>query len=376
MFHVKHRRLAPLAAALAALVLAGGCIGDTFSQPSGWAAPVEAGEVLLVQSERGRLDALEFTASGALVERWHYPISDDEVELDAIYATPLVEGGIVYLAGYSGDVVALSLATGRPLPEWGAPVRIDGHIVATPVLDGERLYVATDLGRVSALDASDGRLSDIVLESAGDHPIWGDPVLAGGTLYVADIDRTVHAVGVSSGEARWTQPMGGGLPAPLALDREVLLAGSLDSRLYALDAGAGGSELWSFQGDGWFWSRPLVAGDSIYAPTSRGTVYAIDRFSGVERWSFASEGSQIRTAPALVDGVLVVVDKQGAAVGLNPSSGAVLWRGSIDGDVLADPLVRGTEILYVTTGGEVVRVHPQDGRIEEISRLASGRQDG
>lgn len=376
MFHVKHRRLPPLAAALAALVLAGGCIGDTFAQPSGWASPVEAGEVLLVQSERGRLDALEFTASGALVERWHYPISDDEVELDAIYATPLVEGGIVYLAGYSGHVVALSLATGRPLPEWGAPVRLDGHIVATPVLDGGRLYVATDLGRVSALDASDGRMADIVLESAGDHPIWGDPVLAGGTLYVADIDRTVHAIGASSGEARWTQPLGGGLPAPLALDREVLLAGSLDSRLYALDAGGGGSELWSFQGDGWFWSRPLVAGDSIYAPTSRGTVYAIDRFSGAERWSFASEGAQIRTAPALVDGVLVVVDKQGAAVGLNPSSGAVLWRSRIDGDVLADPLVRGTEILYVTTGGEVVRVHPRDGRIEELSRLASGRQDG
>ena len=376
MFHVKHRPFAPLAVVIAALVLATGCIGDTFSQPSGWASPVDAGEVLLVQSERGRLDALEFTASGALVERWHYPISDDEVQLDAIYATPLVEGGVVYLAGYSGDVVALSVATGRPLPAWGAPVRLDGHIVATPAFDGERLYVATDRGRVSALDASSGRVADIVLDPAGEHPIWGDPVLVGGTLYVADIDRTVHAVGVASGGARWTQPLGGGVPAPLALDREVLIAGSLDSRLYALDAGAGGSELWSFEGDGWFWSRPLVAGGSIYAPTSRGTVYAIDRASGAERWSFASGGSQIRTALALVDGVLVAADKDGAVVGLNPSSGAVLWRSTIDGDILADPLVRGPEVLYLTTGGDVVRVHPQDGRVEELTRLAPGRQDG
>ncbi len=375
MFHVKHPRLPLAAAALAALVLATGCVGGRFSEPTGWASPVEAGEVLLVQSERGRLDALEFTASGGLVARWHYPISDDEVEFDAIYATPIVEDGVIYVAGYSGDVVALSLATGRPLPDWGPPVRLDGHIIATPAFDGRRLYVATDRGRVTELDAATGQVGDVVLEAGENHPIWGDPVLAAGTLYIADIDHTVRAIGVDSGAVRWVQVLDGGLAAPLTLDREVLLAGALDSRLYALDAGAGGEPLWSFQGDGWFWSRPLVAGDSIYAPTTGGTVYAIDRFSGAERWSFASEGSQIRTALVLVDGVLVAVDRDGAIVGLDPSSGAVRWRSTIDGDVLADPLVRGSELLYVTTDGDLVRVHPQDGRIEELSRL-SALQDG
>ena len=376
MFHVKHRRIPLAAAALAALVAATGCIGDTFSQPAGWAPPVDAGEVLLVQSERGRLDALEFTASGGLVERWHFPVSDDDVEFVALYAAPIVADGVVYLAGYSGDVVALSLATGRPLPDWGPPVRLDGHIVATPAFDGTRLYVATDRGRVTVLEAATGRVAGPPLDVPGDDPIWGDPVLEAGTLYIADIARTVRAVGVDSGEARWTQALDGGLAAPLALDRQVLLAGALDSRLYALDAEAGGAPLWSFEGDGWFWSRPLVAGDSIYAPTAGGTVYAIDRFSGAQRWRFASEGSQIRTALALVDGVLVAVDRHGAAVGLAPSSGAVIWRGELGGDVLADPLVLGSEILYLTTDGDVVRVHPQDGRIEELSRLSLASGDG
>ena len=74
--------------------------------------------------------------------------------------------------------------------------------------------------------------------------------------------------------------------------------------------------------------------------------------------------------------MLVAADKDGAVVGLNPSSGAVLWRSTIDGDILADPLVRGPEVLYLTTGGDLVRVHPQDGRVEELPRLAPGRQDG
>lgn len=330
--------------------------------------------MILVQSERGRLDALELTSSGGVLERWHYPVSDDGVELDAIYATPIVEDGVIYLAGFSGHVVALSLTTGRPL--WASPVRLDGHIVATPAFDGERLYVATDRGQVIALDAATGARGDVLLDVGSHVSIWGDPVLVGGTLYVGDLDRTLHAIRVDTGEERWSRRLDGALAAPLQLDRELLLAGALDSRLYALDADAGGAVNWSFEGDNWFWSRPLVAGDTIYAPTADGTVYAIDRVSGDERWRLEVDGSQIRTSLALAEGVLVAADRDGELFGISPSNGALLWRGTIDGDVLADPLVRGSELLYVTTDGDLVRVHPQDGRVEPISRVSITPQGG
>ncbi len=380
MFHVKHRdatrRRAPLFAALAVVgVLAAGCVGD-FASPAGWASPVEAGDVILVQSERGRIDALELTAFGSVVERWHYPVSDDGVDLSAIYATPIVEDGTIYLAGFSGDVVALSLATGRPLTSWGGPVRLDGHIVATPAFDGERLYVATDSGRVSAIDAATGVSEGLLLDLGTNGSVWGDLALAGGTLYVGDIDRKLHAVGVASGEERWTRDFDGALAAPLQLDRDLLLAGALDSSLYALDADADGALRWRFDGDNWFWSRPLVVGDTIYAPTAEGSVYAIDRESGEQRWRSDSGTSQIRTALALVDGVLVAAARDGELFGLSPTSGATLWRAALDGDVLADPLVRGSELIYVTTDGDLARVQPRDGRVERISRVSLAPQGG
>jgi outer membrane protein assembly factor BamB len=376
MFHVKHRRSPLLVAFAAVSLLAAGCVGGNFASPNGWAAPVEAGDVLLVQSERGRIDALELTAFGTVLERWHYPVSDDGVDLNAIYATPIVDGGTVYIAGFSGHVVALSLATGRPLPGWGAPVRIDGHIVATPAFDGERLYVPTDRGRVTAVDAANGSVGDVLLDVGGNASIWGDPVLVGGTLYVGDLDRTLHAIRVGSGEERWVQRLDGALAAPLELDRELLLAGALDSRLYALDADAEGALSWSFQGDNWFWSRPLVAGDVIYAPTAEGTVYAIDRSSGEERWHLESDTSQIRTSLALAEGVLVAAAKNGDLFGISPSNGALLWQSSLSDDVLADPLVRGSELIYITTDGDLMRVHPQDGRVERISRVSIAPQGG
>jgi serine/threonine-protein kinase len=376
MFHVKHRRSPLLVAFAAVSLLATGCMGGNFASPTGWAAPVDAGDVLLVQSERGRIDALEETASGTVLERWHYPVSDDGVDLSAIYATPIVDGGTVYLAGFSGHVVALSLATGRPLPGWGAPVRLDGHIVATPAFDGERLYVPTDRGRVTAIDAANGSTSDILLDGGNKAPIWSDPVLIGGTLYVGDLDRTVHAIRVDSGEERWVQRLDGALAGPLELDRELLLAGGIDSRLYALDADAEGALSWSFEGDGWFWSRPLVAGDVIYAPTAEGTVYAIDRASGEERWHLENNASQILSSLALAEGVLVAVDRDGVLFGISPSSGVLLWESSINDDVLADPLVRGSELIYITTDGDLMRVHPQNGRVERISRVSIAPQGG
>jgi outer membrane protein assembly factor BamB len=376
MFHVKHQRPALVAVLAVVSLLAVGCVGGQFATPSGWASPVEAGDVILVQSETGRLDALELTAGGGVLERWHYPVSDDGVDLEAIYATPIVDGGTIYLAGFSGDVVALSLATGRPLAGWGAPVQLDGHIVATPAFDGERLYVPTDRGQVIALDAATGTPGSVLLDVGSGGSIWGDPVLVGGTLYVGDLDRTLHAIRVGSGEERWSRRLDGALAAPLRLDRELLLAGALDSHLYALDTDAGGVLIWSFAGDNWFWSRPLVAGDVVYAPTADGIVFAIDRASGRERWRFESDASQIRTSLVLAGGVLVAAGRDGELFGLSPSSGALLWQATIDGDVLADPLVRGSELLYVTTDGDLMRVQPQNGRVERLSRVSIAPQGG
>ena len=372
MFHVKHRHQTLLIALGVVSLLAMGCMGANFSTPTGWSSPVESGGVILVQSERGRLDALELTASGGVFERWHYPVSDDGVELTAIYATPIVEDGVIYLAGFSGDVVALSLATGRPLARWGAPVRLDGHIVATPVFDGERIYIPTDRGRVSVLDSTNGDLVTVLLDLENDSMIWGDPVLVGDTLYVGQLDRTLHAIRVQSGEKRWVKHLDGALAAPLEIDRGLLLVGSLDARLYALDTDSEGALNWSFTGDGWFWSRPLVVGDVVYAPTVKGTVYAIDRRSGKERWFFESGISQIRTSLAMTGGVLVAAGRDGDLFGISPSNGALLWQSTLSDDVLADPLVRGSEILYITTDGDLVRVHPQDGRVERISTVRQG----
>lgn len=379
MFHMKHRpphrpvrarRLAALAAALAAL-LALGCATDLGS-PDGWAAPVEAGGVVLVQDRPGELAAVR-TGDGPARALWRFPEDaalpagldrGDIDDLDALYATPIVDGGAVYLAAFSGQVLALDLDAGGAAGGGGPGVRwladLGGAVVGTPAWDGRAgvLYVPTEDGALTPVDAATGAVGAPL--ARGSERFWSGPALGGGVVYVGGLDRRVRAVDPGGGE-RWTRDLGGAVAGDLLLDGGTLYAGALDRRLYALDA-SGGEERWRFDGDGWFWSRPLPAGDAVYAATTNGSVYAIDRRGGRELWRFREDDGEIRAQPALAGGVLVVALREGVLFGLDPATGRRLWREALlRGQLLADPLAADGGLLYVTDGGDLVAVDPQAG---------------
>lgn len=387
MFHMKHRpRLRPppgprpglprlarplprrLAAAVAALaaLLALGCATDLGS-PDGWAAPVEAGGLVLVQDKPGELVAVR-TGDGPARAAWRFPEDaalpagldrGDIDDLDALYATPIVDGDAVYLAAFSGQVLAVDLAGGGPNVRWLAD--LGDAVVGTPAFDARAgvLYVPTEGGALTPVDAATGAVGAPL--ARGGERFWSSPALGGGAVYVGGLDRRVRAVDPDGGE-QWSSSLGGAVAGDLLLDGGTLYAPALDRALYALDAAGGGEERWRFRGDGWFWSRPLPAGDTMYAATTNGSVYAIDRRDGDELWRFREDDGEIRARPALAQGVLVVALREGVLFGLDPRTGRRLWRETLlRGQLLADPLEADRGLLYVTDGGDLVAVDPEAG---------------
>jgi outer membrane protein assembly factor BamB len=346
--------------------------------PDGWSSPVQAGNAVVFQDESGQLVAVAASA-GAPVEGapadgtvlWRFPADgdDDDLDLKAIYAAPLVDGEIVYVASYSGHVVALDAATGTSIEAWGL-VDIGDPIVATPVLDGARLLVATESGSLIVLDAATGALIGAAHDELG--RIWAAPALGSGHLVVADMEKAIRAIpaGAEPGAAPvWDGSLDGAVAGDLLADGDAVLAGTLGSSLYALDP-ATGDERWRFEGDGWFWAQPLVDGGLVYAATVEGTTYAIDRAGGDERWSFAGEDSEIRARPALVEGVLVVASRDGWVYGIDPATGSELWTIELEGDrLLGNPLVLESAVLYSTGGGDLIRLRNVAADAPTIDRL-------
>ena len=65
----------------------------------------------------------------------------------------------------------------------------------------------------------------------------------------------------------------------------MLLAGGVDRRLYAIDAGSG-AKLWETdQLNSWVWGAPLLSGDAVYFTTLDGQVHGHRVDNGQPLWS-------------------------------------------------------------------------------------------
>lgn len=365
MFHVKHRNhrglrrpVTLLLLALAALLLAG-C--GRIAGPEGWSAPVADGDLLLVQLDRGVISAGTLSETGNFSQRWHFPTDDDDFDLKGIYATPIIDGGTVYIAGFDGTVIALDQSNGRPI--WPTTLNVGSNIVATPAFDQDHLYVATEDGEIVIVRRDIGTEANRYLDGSG--RIWSQPVVIGDTLYLGEFDgRKLASIDLNTGSVVWNQPLDGAISANLILAGGRIIAGALDHNLYAYNIGSTPTRAWTFEADGWLVANPLPVGDTIYIASLDGSVYAVDTATGSQQWQFNEPGLQFRSQPVLTNGMLVVADRNGALRGLDPETGTQRWeRDLLDADLLADPLILGTQLLFVSHNGELIQVNPADGTV-------------
>ncbi len=359
--------LAVLLLLLLAVPLLIGCTTDVNS-PDGWAGPVRARDFTILQEKPGELVAVRLggtdnPGTANIDERiaWRFPADGDDVDLDAVYANPILDGNTLYVAGHSGEIVALDLSFEPPRIIW---VRdLDETVVATPAFDGQTLYVGTEAGTIVPITVASGAVGAPIVQ-AGER-IWSEVLIDGGALYVAALDDRVRSITVADGRERWTMTLSGAVPGNSALQGSLLVVGSFDRKLHAFDADSGAAE-WVFDGDGWFWARPVIAGDTIYATSTRGSVYALNASGGDGsriRWHFNVLDSEIRAAPVLTGGVLVVAAEEATIWGLDPATGDLRWSSPLPGHrFLADPLVLESSLIYATTRGDLIEIDPQSGR--------------
>ncbi|MBA3452205.1 MAG: PQQ-binding-like beta-propeller repeat protein [Deltaproteobacteria bacterium] len=163
---------------------------------------------------------------------------------EAINATPLIDGGVVYVVNAAGAVSAAELATGTI--QWTVSVtpgafEWDYSVTATPAIAGGRLFVPTQWSDLVALDAATGR------------ELWRFGT-AGGPLNFAHY--------------RSAQP---GFAASPVVTGDIVWIGAPDGRLLALSV-EDGHVLWQTQLGAPIVSAPAPAGDALVVATFDGTV--------------------------------------------------------------------------------------------------------
>jgi outer membrane protein assembly factor BamB len=223
-----------------------------------------------------------------------------------------------------GVVLALDAATGKerwevqlPKPQRGTPVYADDLVFISTGFDGAEIY---------ALQASTGDIAWTV--EGPNNPTTGVAV-SDGTVYIPFVGGDLVAYDAATGAERWRAATG--------------LRSAGDS--------SGPSP-----------GLPLVSGDMVYV-TSKGfsgsAAEALDAETGAQRW-IAPIGEFSATAPALVDGVLLVGSDTGELVGLDAATGVESWRVTVPNKVDIDlnqespPLVGNGWVFVTDDDGGVV----------------------
>lgn len=194
----------------------------------GASAPVLSEDVVIVGLDDGSLAVLEIESGK---EIWNLEISagrgrselDRMVDIDA---QPIVNAGIIYVASFQGEVLALQIATGKTL--WQR--RISTH--SNLDLDNSRLYISDDRGHVWALDRFTGET--LWTQEGFEYRRLTAPARLGELVAVGDLEGYLHWLDRFTGEpvARRRASRAPILAPPLATG-EVLYTHSSDGTISA-----------------------------------------------------------------------------------------------------------------------------------------------
>ena len=322
-----------------------------------YASPVVSDGFVFIPSYDGKLYALdEYT--GSLI--WSFNTGG------GILATPAVGNGMVYVPSKNSYMYALNEQTGSVI--WRLSTVIAAPIVSSPVLADGKLFFGTlysprsGRGEFLAVNPQDGT---ILWERDLNDYLQGSPSVSNG-LVVFGIgviySPVVMALNETTGNSIWNYsaaPLTTTITGAPALGYGNVYIGLDSTRFLALNEATGGL-VWSFNTpNGSNATTPAIYNGVVYFGTGRGIVYARNATTGVQIWSYTTPtGGAVASSPAIALGskTLFFGSNDRYLYALSMITGAFLWRYLTGGQVSSSPAVANSRVFFGAKDAKVYAI--------------------
>ena len=273
-----------------------------------------------------------------------------------------VGDNLVVVATVKGDVLAFD-AAGRSI--WKASVA--GDVLAAPVVVGAKVIVRTADGRIFALNRIDGKRQWVFQRATPSLTLRtnANVVSNRGTLYAGYPGGKVVAIEVEGGKPIWEATLSLARGAT-ELERIADVAGVPvldDTRVCAAVFQGRTGCVESLSGNV-LWSREISSADGvavdaryIYVADTEGNLFALDKTNGATLWKLEKLVRRDPGTPILVNGKLVVGDKDGLIHVMSTENGDLIGRLPTDGSRVVSLLRNGDIAIAQTDKGGVFAIN-------------------
>lgn len=330
--------------------------------PVQWGAVVSPKGLVIVGTDAGTVVVVD-TQSLQTSCTFTAPAVNGKADSVATPLTLSADGSSLYFATLN-NLYAVSPDTCNKL--WSAT----GLFAASqPALDeiAGVVYIGSygtqaESGSLRAYGAASGSLLGSHAIAPVDEGVTSSPALTtdGQRVYIGSSDFQLYAVDVSKPAQMvdlWAYATAGKVETrPLVTPSRVYVAGSgKDSAIHAVDQGGQRDTAFNFSAQAGFFSSPrLGPGGLIYAGSLDGKLYAVDATSGKTVASYDT-GRMIRAEPAFgPDGSVLAVSVDPGRLYAFTDKLALLWSAApvaASEQIKASPVISGTAAYIVTTNG-------------------------
>jgi outer membrane protein assembly factor BamB len=185
-----------------------------------------------------------------------------------VHATPVISGGVAYLAGCDEVFRGIRIADGKQVMQMSS----GGYTGASPALVDNWAFFGTFNNEVLGTSLRRHRIVWHYEHPDRHFPFYSSAAALPDRIVVGGRDKLIHCLNAKTGKAIWTFATGARVDSSPVIAGGRVYVGSNDGRFYVLDL-ASGKKVWAFEAGSPLSASPAIAAGRIVIGSQDGRLY-------------------------------------------------------------------------------------------------------
>lgn len=261
---------------------------------------------------------------------------------------PIVADSTVFAADADGNIVALTLETGREL--WKK--RMDTGFMASPAWSEGVLYLGDLDGVVRAMDPKTG---DEKWQFNAEREIDAGANFFKDQVLITSQSGSLIALGRDAGNLLWKYETEDQLQCGPTLAGNLTFLGGCDQHLHIVDVGTGRPVQDKIPIEAPTGSTPTFVDSTVLVPNYQGQIWAFSAPSLELIWKFEDSqlASEFKNSVAAAHGVVVAASGNRRFFGLDLKTGKLLWHHTLRRRVEGSPVIAERQVAIAGSDGRI-----------------------